>query len=69
MATNYSLNLVSHIAKVILKLDLAHRKTDANCIHRKDNAPKPLGPITVLILGISKSGGDPPPLHKMWGRG
>ena len=27
------------------KLDLAHRKTDANCIHRKDNAPKPLGPI------------------------
>ena len=23
----------------------------------------------VLILGISKSGGDPPPLHKMWGRG
>ena len=24
---------------------------------------------TVLILGISKSGGDPPPLHKMWGRG
>ena len=22
---------------------------------------------TVLILGISKSGGDPPPLHKMWG--
>ena len=27
------------------KLDLAHRRTDANCIHRKDNAPKPLGPI------------------------
>ena len=26
------------------KLDLAHRKTDANCIHSKDNAPKPLGP-------------------------
>ena len=25
------------------------------------------GFITVLILGISKSGGDPPPLHKMWG--
>ena len=25
--------------------------------------------LTVLILGISKSGGDPPPLHKMWGRG
>ena len=25
--------------------------------------------FTVLILGISKSGGDPPPLHKMWGRG
>ena len=24
-------------------------------------------PLTVLILGISKSGGDPPPLHKMWG--
>ena len=24
---------------------------------------------SVLILGISKSGGDPPPLHKMWGRG
>ena len=23
------------------KLDLAHRRTDANCIHRKDNAPKP----------------------------
>ena len=21
----------------------------------------------MLILGISKSGGDPPPLHKMWG--
>ena len=31
--------------KVQLELDLAHRKTDANCIHRKDNAPKPLGPI------------------------
>ena len=28
------------------KLDLAHRRTDANCIHRKDNAPKPLVPIT-----------------------
>ena len=27
------------------KLDLAHRRTDANYIHRKDNAPKPLGPI------------------------
>ena len=25
--------------------------------------------ITVLILGISKSGGNPPPLHKMWGEG
>ena len=23
---------------------------------------------TVLILGISKSGGDPPSLHKMWGK-
>ena len=31
--------------KSIFKLDLAHRRTDANCIHRKDNAPKPLGPI------------------------
>ena len=30
---------------LFIKLDLAHRKTDANCIHRKDNAPKPLGPI------------------------
>ena len=30
----------------MLKLDLAHRRTDANCIHRKDNAPKPLVPIT-----------------------
>ena len=29
-----------------LKLDLAHQRTDANCIHRKDNAPKPLVPIT-----------------------
>ena len=28
------------------QLDLAHRRTDANCIHRKDNAPKPLVPIT-----------------------
>ena len=27
------------------QLDLAHRRTDANCIHRKDNVPKPLGPI------------------------
>ena len=27
------------------ELDLAYRKTDGNCIHRKDNAPKPLGPI------------------------
>ena len=25
--------------------------------------------LTVLILGISKSGGDLPPLHKMWERG
>ena len=25
--------------------------------------------FAVLILGISKSGGDPPSLHKMWGRG
>ena len=25
--------------------------------------------ISVLILGIWESGGDPPPLHKMWGRG
>ena len=24
---------------------------------------------SVLILGISKSGGHPPPMHKMWGRG
>ena len=22
---------------------------------------------SVLILGIAKSGGDPPPLHKIWG--
>ena len=29
-----------------IQLDLAHRRTDANCIHRKDNAPKPLVPIT-----------------------
>ena len=28
------------------ELDLVHRRTDANCIHRKDNAPKPLVPIT-----------------------
>ena len=31
--------------KIQVKLDLAHRKTDANRIHRKDNAPKPVGPI------------------------
>ena len=23
----------------------------------------------MLILGLSKGGGDPPPLHKMWGEG
>ena len=26
----------------ILKLDLSHRRTDANCIHQKENSPKPL---------------------------
>ena len=40
-------NLIIKVKSTIqnMKLDLAHRKTDANCIHREDNAPKPLGPI------------------------
>ena len=33
------------IGEKYTQLDLAHRRTDANRIQRKDNAPKPLGPI------------------------
>ena len=39
----YTLGLI--YTNALQKLDLVHRKTDANCIHRKDNAPKPLEPI------------------------
>ena len=41
----YKVTECMHFYYISKKLDLAHRKTDANCIHRKDNAPKPLGPI------------------------
>ena len=31
-----------------LEIDLAHRRTDTNCIHQKDNSPKPINhPLTL----------------------
>ena len=41
----YTSNTCTHTKNKKFKLHLAHRRTDANCIHLKDNAPKPLGLI------------------------
>ena len=35
-----STGLIVAASQVINQLDLAHQRTDANCIHQKENSPK-----------------------------